>query len=51
MDVRTVQNVNALVLWTTHRYKSKYITTLMYKPKKSRQQQDQDQLDEMNSAI
>ncbi len=27
-----VQNVNALVLGTTHRYKSKYITTVIYKP-------------------
>jgi hypothetical protein len=27
-----LQNVNALVVGTTHRYKSKYITTVMYKP-------------------
>lgn len=30
------QNVNALVVGTTHRYKSKYITTVMYKPKSRR---------------
>ncbi|GAX83635.1 hypothetical protein CEUSTIGMA_g11059.t1 [Chlamydomonas eustigma] len=27
------QNVNALVVGMTHRYKSKYVTTVMYKPK------------------
>eukprot|EP00955_Chlamydomonas_euryale_P100043 365255-Chlamydomonas_euryale.AAC.22 len=27
------QNINALVVGTTHRYKSKYVTTVMYKPK------------------
>lgn len=27
------QNLNALVVGTTHRYKSKYITTVLYKPK------------------
>jgi len=27
------QNVNALVVGTTHRYKSKYITSVLYKPK------------------
>eukprot|EP00798_Chlamydomonas_sp_ICE-L_P018793 gene18793-25337_t len=26
------QNVNALVVGVTHRYKSKYITTVMYRP-------------------
>mmetsp|Transcript_35251 Transcript_35251/g.78447 ORF Transcript_35251/g.78447 Transcript_35251/m.78447 type:complete len:269 (-) Transcript_35251:625-1431(-) len=30
------QNVNALVVGTTHRYKSKYITTVIYKPKSRR---------------
>lgn len=30
------QNVNALVVGTTHRYRSKYITTVMYKPKSRR---------------
>lgn len=30
------QNVNALVVGTTHRYKSKYITTVIYKPKARR---------------
>ncbi|CAD7696781.1 unnamed protein product [Ostreobium quekettii] len=39
-------NVNALVLGTTHRYKSKYITTLLYKPKRT-SPQEQEQLDEM----
>ncbi|KAJ9522251.1 hypothetical protein QJQ45_008078 [Haematococcus lacustris] len=30
------QHVNALVVGTTHRYKSKYITTVIYKPKSRR---------------
>ncbi|GMH36951.1 hypothetical protein BSKO_04824 [Bryopsis sp. KO-2023] len=29
-------NVNALVVGTTHRYQSKYITTVMYKPRKNK---------------
>lgn len=30
--IADAQSVNALVVGTTHRYKSKYITTVMYKP-------------------
>lgn len=30
------QSVNALVVGTTHRYKSKYVTTVMYKPRTRR---------------
>lgn len=33
---RTSESVNALVVGTTHRYKSKYVTTVMYKPKPRR---------------
>lgn len=31
---RTSHSVNAMVVGTTHRYKSKYITSVMYKPLK-----------------
>ena len=31
---RTSQSINAMVVGTTHRYKSKYITSVMYKPLK-----------------
>ena len=31
-----VQNVNALVVGTTHRYKGKYVTTVLYKPRSGR---------------
>jgi hypothetical protein len=37
------QNVNALVVGTTQRYKSKYITTVMYKPKTRRHKAPTDQ--------
>lgn len=30
--------VNALVLGTTHRYKNKYVTTVVYKPRRARSQ-------------
>lgn len=33
---RGSDTVNALVVGTTHRYKSKYVTTVMYKPKPRR---------------
>eukprot|EP00877_Chromochloris_zofingiensis_P004634 jgi/Chrzof1/14171/Cz08g28030.t1 len=37
------QNVNALVVGTTHRYKSKYITSVLYKPKARRRSPSQNQ--------
>ncbi|GAB4817836.1 hypothetical protein N2152v2_004882 [Parachlorella kessleri] len=33
---RATSSVNATVLGTTHRYRSKYVTTVMYKPRKPR---------------
>jgi len=34
------QNVNALVVGTTHRYKGKYITSVLYKPRPGRRRED-----------
>ncbi len=33
---RNSRSINATVVGTTHRYKSKYVTTVMYKPKRRR---------------
>lgn len=46
---RSAESVNAMVVGTTHRYKSKYVTVVMYKPKprpkhqRNSQQQQQQQ--------
>lgn len=38
---RNSRSINATVVGTTHRYKSKYVTTVMYKPKRRRSAQQQ----------
>jgi hypothetical protein len=36
---RATTSVHAMVIGTTHRYRSKYVTTVMYKPRKRQKQQ------------
>jgi hypothetical protein len=38
-----VQSVNALVVGTTYRFKSKYVTMIMYKPRTKRPRSEQPQ--------